>query len=159
MKLTRLEWKAVRRLIPNKPRRFSQRFVSSQLNERNKYRNTVRMLQRNVGLALSMHFPYDVLAPIKVGSTVTAYSRKYRVIHRGVVLAHDGVTGRYVVQFERKEFGHDFCPDSEVSTHGVPEILIRAPETSLTAPLNTDSNSLPCTSSYGPIPGKTTSPL
>lgn len=161
MMLTRREWTAVRRRIPNKPRLFSKRFIASQLSERNRYRNTVRMLQRNVELYPSLQFPYDVPAPIKVGTLVTAFNRRYRVIHRGVVLSYDRPHGRYLVQFERKEFGHDFCPDSEVAAHGIPQLLMRAPEKTLGAAtegfLGSQSNGqggLSCTSSYGPVPGK-----
>jgi hypothetical protein len=164
--LTRREWTAIRRRIPNKPRRFTQRFIASQFNERNEYRNTVRMLQRNVGLASSLRFPYDVPAPIRVGNIVTAYNRKYRVIHRGVVLSYDERSARYLVQFERKEFGHDFCPDSEVASHGISELLFRAPERTLAASVtgvagdaNNATENLPCTSTFGSIPGKNMSIL
>jgi hypothetical protein len=119
------------------------------------------MLQRNVDLASSLRFQYDVPAPIRVGNIVTAYNRKYRVIHRGAVLSYDERSARYLVQFERKEFGHDFCPDTEVASHGIPDLLIRAPERILTASVtgvaadpNNDNRNLPCTSSYGPVPGK-----
>jgi hypothetical protein len=81
------------------------------------------MFQRNVGLASRLYFPYDVPAPIRVGNIVAAYDRKYRVIHRGVVLSYDERRARYLVQFERKELWHDFCPDSEVASHGIPDLL------------------------------------
>jgi hypothetical protein len=83
------------------------------------------------------------------------------VIHRGVVLSYDERSARYLVQFERKEFGHDFCPDSEVASHGMPELLFRAPERTLAASVTgvagdaqNDTGNLSCTSSYGPVPGK-----
>lgn len=159
--LTRREWRAVRRRIPNKPSRFSRRFIASQLNKRNLYRNTVRMLQRHPEMSTRIKFPYDVVAPIPVGSTVTAYSSTYRILHRGTVLSYDATGARYLIQFERKEFGHEFVPDTEVATHGEPAILIRAPSRTISEVYNgifgyyrsVSSLTSSCGSSYGPIEG------
>ena len=65
-----------------------------------------------------------MLEPIKVGSIVTAYHKKARLLHRGIILARDPVRHSYLVQFERKELGCEFCPDIEISSHGVPEIRL-----------------------------------
>jgi hypothetical protein len=90
------------------------------------------MLQRNPDLAATLNFQYDVNATIRLGRVVTAYSRKYRILQRGVVLSYDDRKARYLVQFESKEFGNEFCPDSEVASHGIPELLIPAPDRTLT---------------------------
>jgi hypothetical protein len=136
-KLTRREWRAVRRRISKKPRRFSKKFIKSQINERNKYRATVRKLQNNPHLAMShQDFPYDVPSPITVGTTVTAYSSTYRIIQRGVVLTYDHNTALYLIQFESKQFAYELCPDSAVATNGGPEILITAPKNTLVGNLD-----------------------
>mmetsp|Transcript_30124 Transcript_30124/g.69520 ORF Transcript_30124/g.69520 Transcript_30124/m.69520 type:complete len:383 (+) Transcript_30124:3-1151(+) len=74
---------------------------------------------------------FEVPVAIKVGTTVTAFNRKYRVIHRGIVLAYDLNRCMYLVQFERKELGFEFCPDTEVASHGVPELLEQPAEVAL----------------------------
>lgn len=76
-------------------------------------------------------FCYDVPSYIKVGTTVTAIHWKRRVLHRGIVLGHDPRRSGYLVQFERPELGFQFCPDYEVASHGLPDIMIRATDTSL----------------------------
>ena len=76
-------------------------------------------------------FGFDVPAYIKVGTTVTAIHWKRRVLHRGIVIAHDPFRCGYLVQFERQELGFQFCPDYEVASHGGPEILVRAGTASL----------------------------
>jgi len=130
-KLTRREWRAVRRRIPSRPRRFSKSFIASQLSERNKYRASVRTFQRNPDLTTQLDFEYDVPVPIQVGTTVTAYSRTYRILQRGTVLSYDERNARYLIQFEVRQFGHEFCPDSEVASHGPPQLLIAARERTL----------------------------
>jgi len=122
-RLTHREWKAVRRRVSKRPRRFSRRFIASQMNERNAYRCRVRMLQHVPALASVADFPYNVPKPIRVGTVVTAYNRKFRMIHRGVVLSHDEVNARYLILFESKEFGCEYCPDSEIASHGGPELV------------------------------------
>ena len=123
VRLTDREWRAVRRRIAKKPRRFSKRFIASQLSERNAYRCRVRMLQHVPALASTASFPYNVPAPIRVGTTVTAFSRKFRLIQRGVVLSRDDLNARYLILFESEEFGCEYCPDSEVASHGGPVML------------------------------------
>lgn len=122
-RLTRRQWAAVRRKISPKPRRFSRAFIREQLQQRNKYRRQVRRIQRDPSLLDVSSFPYNVPWPIAVGRTVTAYSRKYLVLHRGMVLAFDYKTATYVIKFEGREFGCEVCPDSEVATHGGAEEL------------------------------------
>lgn len=123
-RLTRREWKAIRRRISRRPRRFSPSFINSQMNERNSYRNKVRLLQRNPNLASTSDFPYDVPSPIRVGSVVTALSKRYRIIQRGVVLSFDEENARYLVLFENREYGSEYCPDTEIASHGGFEALI-----------------------------------
>jgi hypothetical protein len=158
-KLTRREWSAVRRLIPNRPRRFSKRFIFTQLKERNKYRNIVRELHRNPDQ--TNHTGYEIPAPIRVGSTVTAYNKKFLILHRGVVLFHDIYAAQYLIQFERKEAGFEFCSDTEVASHGVPEMLMPPSPSILTGSptgydiLNSpDIGALPYGTSFGPLSGK-----
>jgi len=45
------------------------------------------------------------------------------MIQRGVVLSRDDIGARYLVLFENADFGYEFCPDTEVATHGGPEML------------------------------------
>jgi hypothetical protein len=119
----------IRRRIPNRPKRFSRPFILSQLRKRNQYRSNVRQIQRNPDQPNVLG--YDVPAPIRVGATVTAYNKRFRILHRGVVLFHDVRGHGYLIQFERKELGHEFCPDTEVAQHGMPEILVRGTNTPL----------------------------
>jgi hypothetical protein len=76
-------------------------------------------------------FGFQVPAYIKVGATVTAIHWQRRVLHRGIVLGHDPFRSGYLVQFERKELGFQFCPDYEVATHGMPETLLHASDATL----------------------------
>ena len=124
MKLSRHEWSLIRRRIPNRPRRFSQRFIFEQLKQRNRYRSIFRQMQRNPNQSNPLNC--DIPAPIRVGTTVTAYNKRLRILHRGIVLFHDVRAHGYLVQFERKELGYEFCPDAEVASHGVPEVLVAA---------------------------------
>lgn len=116
----------MRRRMRKKPRRFSKSFISSQLGERNHYRSTVRKLQNNPHLSESECFPFNVNAPICVGTLVTAYSKRFRIVQRGRVLTYDRGSALYLVEFESKQFGYELCPDSEVATCGIPRILIPA---------------------------------
>jgi len=45
------------------------------------------------------------------------------MIQRGVVLSRDELNARYLVLFESKDFGCEYCPDSEVASHGGPTML------------------------------------
>ena len=73
----------------------------------------------------------DIPPPIRVGTTVTAYNKRLRILHRGIVLFHDVRAHGYLIQFERKELGYEFCPDTEVASHGVPDVLVAANESPL----------------------------
>lgn len=128
-RLTRKEWSVVRRSLPKRPRRFSRRFIQSELAKLCQYRDIVRAIQHSE--TVLPDFGFDVPAYIKVGATVTAIHWKRRVLHRGTVLAHDPRRSGYWVQFERPELGSQFCPDYEVASHGIPEILFQASATSL----------------------------
>lgn len=95
-------------------------------------------------------FGFDVPAYIKVGTTVTAIHWKRRVLHRGIVIAHDPFRSGYLVQFERQELGFQFCPDYEVASHGGPRILVRSGTTSL------DGTNLGAFSDRHMVPGELT---
>lgn len=144
--LTRREWSAVRRRMIDKPRRFSEKFIVAQLSDRNKYRSTVRKLQNNPHLAALEKFSFEVYAPIRPGTMVTAFSKRFRIIQRGRVLTFDRMTSLYLIEFENGQFGYELCPDSDIATCGVPTILIPAPP-------NTDNEDLFLGSSTGPLPG------
>jgi len=128
-RLTRKDWSLVRRSLRKRPRRFSRRFIQTELSKLCQYRDIVRAVQHSG--TLMPDFGFDVPAHIKVGATVTAIHWKRRVLHRGIILAHDPLRSGYLVQFERPEMGFQFCPDYEVASHGVPEILMHATTTSL----------------------------
>jgi hypothetical protein len=153
--LSRSEWKAIRRRLSKKPRRFSKKFISSQLSKRNEYRNTVRMLQRNPDLSLALRFPYDVPAPVQVGIAVNAYSKNYRITQRGTVLTFDYDTALYLIQFESKQFGYELCPDTDVATSGIPQILIPATKETIRGSITHDEIGRPLYGScIGEISGK-----
>jgi hypothetical protein len=116
-------WKTIRRQQKIVPRRFSKQFVAGQLQERNEYRRMVRMLQSNPDLTID--FPYNVCMPIRVGSMVTAFCRKFQIIQRGRVLAYERAKALYLVEFESDRYGYEWCPDSDVATCGKRTMLIR----------------------------------
>lgn len=157
VKLTRKEWSLVRRCIPRRPRRFSKSFIRSQMLQLNKYRHLVRRIQHDPD-DLKCKIGYDVPSYIKVGASVTAFHSRFRVLHRGIVVAHDSLRHGYLIQFERQELGYQFCADVCVASHGVPAILVRASDVALDGsvlgPLG-DRNSAPgnlaCGTSYGPM--------
>ena len=157
-KLTRHEWSLVRRSIPSRPRRFSRRFVQKQLDRLNAYRHTARWIQKTM-YRRPAYFRYEVLAPIKVGATVTAYHTRHRILHRGLVLGHDHDRHGYLIQFERKDLGYAFCTDTDVASHGVPEVFVKGADASLNG-IGTFSDAhswpglLPYGTSYGPVFGK-----
>ncbi|EEC51708.1 predicted protein [Phaeodactylum tricornutum CCAP 1055/1] len=112
------EWKCVRRAlhgIKAKPRRFSRCFISEQLHERDEFRSGVRLLQQNLGAS---HAAYDLKSCIPVGSVVTAYSQTFGMLQRGTVLTFEARNAHYLVRFENMDFGYEYCPDSEVASHG-----------------------------------------
>ena len=140
--------------MKGRPRRFSKNFIISQLNERNEYRCTVRMLQNNPHLSATTHLPHNVYFPIRVGAMVTAYSKRFRIIQRGRVLTFDRTTALYLIEFESKQFGFELCPDSDVATCGLPEIMIRCTkDTLLGRPISAELALPPPGSSTGPLPG------
>ena len=126
MKLTRREWSMIRRGIHGRPRRFSRRFIFSQLKKRNRYRLIARHLQRNPSEPNPTGF--DIPPPIKPGTIVTAFNQKFKTLHRGVVLFHDAAGHRYLVQFERELLGVEFCVDTEVASHGISKVLVPGKE-------------------------------
>ena len=158
-KLTRREWGAVRRMIRRRPRRFSKRFIFSQLQERNKFRDLVRHLQQHPDE--TNHTGYEIPAPIRVGATVSAYNKRFLILHRGVVLFHDVASARYLVQFERKSLGFELCSDTEVASHGVPNTIMPAAPGKLTGAPHEGAigglagvGALPYGTSFGPLTGK-----
>jgi hypothetical protein len=94
-----------------------------------------------------MRLNYDVPAYIRVGATVTAFHSRFRVVFRGIVLAHDAGRNGYLVQFERQELGYQFCRDTEVASHGAPEVLVRAADVTL------DGTTLGAFSNRHAVPG------
>lgn len=101
------------------------------MSERNKRRHVIRMLQQNPTLDFHKDIKHSVPAVIPDGTIVTALSRRYRIIQRGVVLSYDKYRARYLVLFENKSYGSEYCPDSEVATHGGPQILFQSPPAAL----------------------------
>ena len=93
------------------------------------YRHAVRQIQALP--SQPMRLSYDVPAYIPVGATVTAFHLMFRSVFRGIVLAHDATRNGYLVQFERQELGYQFTLDTEVASHGVPQILVRATDVTL----------------------------
>ena len=73
---------------------------------------------------------------------MTAYNKRLRILHRGTVLFHDARAHGYLIQFERKELGYEFCPDSEVASHGLPEVLVPAEDSCLHGSSRTGNLSL-----------------
>jgi DIRP len=129
-RLTRREWKAIRRRIVDKPRRFSNKFIQSQLSRRNLYRNNIRMIQRNIHLATSSSFAYDVPAPVSIGTSVDAYCKSYKIVQKGKVLSFDFGTAMYRIQFDNHEFGVELCPDTDVASRGNLRLIFRSASTS-----------------------------
>ena len=146
-RLSRSEKSLVRRGIKGRPRRFSSRFAKSQIDELNKYRERARKVQRG-DTSQDDGFPYDVVEGPRIGSTVSALNKRARIIHRGVVLnKHPGSNG-YLIQFERKDLGYEFCPDTEVTSHGVPNVILPASQGTTDGP-STPGSGLGTT--YGPL--------
>ena len=146
----------MRRSLRRRPRRFSREFIKSELAKLCQYRDIVRAIQRSESPI--PNFEFNVPRHIRVGATVTAIHWKRRLIHRGIVLGHDPHRNGYLVQFERQELGFQFCPDYEVATHGVPEILVHASDTSLEGTTiggfsdrHADIGELSYGTSYGPM--------
>ena len=120
VKLTRREWKVLRRRL-GPPRRFSKSFIAEELKKRNRFRREVRRLQLNPDptALLSLSVP-PILQP---GTKVTAYNKRYQILHQGSVLFHSRGDNGYFIQFNSEELGCEFCPDTEVSRHNPPPPL------------------------------------
>merc|ERR1712194_79992 len=144
------EWRMLRSKIPNKIKRFSPNFIKSQFSILQGYRNKIRKIQKwyhdhnnnsnnastndnNTNVTLPLHLTenleYDVPVLITIGRTVTAYHKKAKLLHRGIVLTRNLNTFGYLIQFEKKELGCEFCPDYEVSSHGPPRYIYRSSKT------------------------------
>jgi len=74
------------------------------------------------------------------------------LVHRGTVLVHDYSTEAYLIQFEKKALGYEWCADFEIASHGLPEVIF---------PLKTEENHqqvtlgrLPTGTNYGPLIGE-----
>lgn len=113
VKLTWREWKAMRRQL-NRPRRFSRAFVAMELSKRNRFRRMVRKLQRSPDSSRSLAF--RVPSIVKPGTSVTAYNKRYQIVHQGTVLFYSRDDDGYFIQFDEEELGCEFCPDSEVAS-------------------------------------------
>ena len=132
--LTQREWKAVRRQIRGKPRRFSRRFIESEYTGLQNYRVHVRMLQTtpDPSFATRLGFDFEVPKPIPVGASISAIAQRKSgtaassPIQRGSVLSFSH--GFYVVQLTG---GIALLPDFMVARHGPTDILIPAPRASL----------------------------
>ena len=165
-KLSRHEWKLVRQRLCHNRReskqrnRFSKRFITSQMNEIDSLRNSVRTTQ--FWGADSKQLPSskrDVVAAISVGSTVSAFNKSTRILHRGLVLDRDFFKGclRYRIQFERKELGWEFCKDIDVAAHGPPSIMLSKKSDFFDRSMTTKNcfpGRLPYGTAYGPLIGK-----
>lgn len=163
-KLTRSEWGIIRRKIRKRPRLFSKRFIRTQIKELEKHREIVRKVQISGKETPDAHNTrYEVLAAPKVGTTVTAYHSRARLIHRGTVLAHNKKSAIFLIQFERKELGWDWVKDVEIASHGVPDVILvrRDPQASCNNSYTTDPKdivpehgSLLSGTSFSPLIGK-----
>jgi len=102
-------------------------------------------------------FIFIVLAPAQIGTTVTAYHHKAHLLHRGTVLAHDSGAEAYLIQFEKKALGYEWCADFEVASHGLPEVIfppreeLQDSDAILTI---SPCGVLPSGTNYGPLIGK-----
>jgi DIRP len=153
-RLTASEWKAVRRQIRTKPRRFSKRFIEAQLGERNEFRHAVRMRQRSPLVDGMNSLSYDVPALIQTGATATAYCRRFRILQRGTVLGYDATKATYRIKFDDAKFGIDVeCPDSEVASHGGARILIEARTKIMTPSVYGSTSLLPTGSNKASLHG------
>ncbi|GKY91180.1 hypothetical protein MPSEU_000090700 [Mayamaea pseudoterrestris] len=124
VKLTTSEWRVIRRRVKKNIRRFSRRFVESQLEGLRKYRARVRLVQHNAMKLALASVDFDIPAPIPFGTTVSVYSAKHDIILRGTVLTHETRAFSYLVLYDRKEFGSEICADYDVASHGGPANLL-----------------------------------
>ncbi len=91
-----------------------------------------------------------VLAPSQVGTTVTAYHHKAHLLHRGTVLCHDYENEAYLIQFEKKSLGYEWCADFEVASHGLQEVIFPSGED-----LPTQNESMQNNTPHGCLPSGT----
>ncbi len=112
VELTWRQWKMIRRQF-NRPRRFSQTFITSQLSKRNRFRRMIRKLQRHSDSGKTHNFPVPPI--LQPGTTVKAYIRRSRIVSKGNVLFYSPGDHGYMVQFDAEELGCEFCPDTDVA--------------------------------------------
>ena len=117
----------------------------------------MRKLQNNPHLSASENFPFNVYAPISVGSLVTAFSKKFRILQRGRVMAFDRSSAVYLIEFENSQIGYELCPDSDVATSGGPKLLIASSDKrtlSRTPLMHGAEGAMSTGSATGPLTGK-----
>lgn len=124
-RLSREEWRCLRKRITKKPRLFSKSFIASQIHDRNLYRCQVRRLQDDPSRRPPNGFDYNVIARIPVGATVTAFSSKHHILQRAVVMSYSKAERKYLVKFECSDFGFEEVPDTEVCCHGVLPLVFK----------------------------------
>jgi DIRP len=112
--MTHQEWKSIRRRCKFLPRRFSQRFIASELKERNEYRRMIRAVQN--GLQYPTTLRYNVYKALRAGTVVHAYCKMGKTIQRGSVMSHDPKTAMYLIEFENEAYGYEYCPDTDVAS-------------------------------------------
>ena len=111
--LTRREWKGLRRRI-QRPRRFSQTFIADEIKKRNKFRRLVRKIQNSPNSTTTHGFPVPPI--LQPGTAVMAYNKKHQLVKPGVILFYSPGDYGYLIQFDAKELGCEFCPDTEVAS-------------------------------------------
>jgi len=107
-----LKWKRARKLQNGKPRRFSSRFIESQIADLHEYREGARYLRLHPELATDVDFPYSVPKALATGSVVMICCEKGRV-ERGVIVKtkDNGAVVRCVPS--KKEFE---CRDTDIAS-------------------------------------------
>ncbi|XP_074659889.1 protein lin-9 homolog [Tubulanus polymorphus] len=127
MKLRRVEWCTIRRLM-GKPRRCSAAFFLEERDLLHKKRKKIRLLQqRKVGeLKLDdlKDLPEDIPMPLVIGTKVTARLRNPQDgLFSGTIDALDTVNNTYRVTFERNNLGTHSIPDYEVLSNEPQETM------------------------------------
>lgn len=97
---------------------------------------------------------YAIPAVIPAGAKVTAYSRRFRIIQRGCVLSYDSFNSTYLILFDSAKFGSEYCADSDVATHGGPQILVQAAACHIWDSETSRASALPSGSKKGTLHGK-----
>lgn len=118
--LSKKEWRFIRRKLRKKPRRFTKAFIRTQIKDRNKSRQYIRRVQQGVFSGKEAPAQLTVAIPprIPVGTTVTAFSQRFRFLQRGKVISYVASSSSYLIQFENVLFGTELCPDTDVASHG-----------------------------------------